>query len=326
MSARVVCLGPQILDVHVRPVTDIPAGQGGALLEEARITAAGTAAGTAVDLAKLGADVTSVGAIGDDASGRMVRLLLDDHGVDTRHLVVKPGLQTTLTVLPIRPNGERPSLHAPGATRFLTPGDVDTDLVRQADFLHLGGPDALGDFAVDGVPALLRAAREAGTVTTLDLLRSRIAPDALQTLQQIWPLVDYFLPNDDQLRSLTGTHDLREAAQQVRELGVGTVVATTGADGSVVVGESGVEVVPAFSCAVVDTTGCGDAYVAGFITGLGHGWSLSEAARLGTAAAALVAGGLGSDAGIVDLESTLDFWRIREDEVAMSPPELSVLS
>lgn len=323
MSARVVCLGPQILDVLVRPVVEIPVGQGGALLEEARITAAGTAAGTAVDLAKLGSQVTSVGAIGDDAAGRMVRLLLDDHGVDSSHLVVKPGLQTTLTVLPIRPNGERPSLHAPGATRFLAPGDVDLELVRRADFLHLGGPDALGDFTTAGVPALLRAAREAGTVTTVDLLRSRIAPDALTTLGEIWPLLDYFLPNDDQLRSLTGTHDLHQAAQQMRDLGVGTVVATTGADGSVVVSEEGVELVPAFACRVVDTTGCGDAYVAGFITGLGRGWSLSEAARLGTAAAALVAGGLGSDAGIVDLDSTVDFWRSREDEVAMSPPELS---
>jgi len=326
MSARVLCLGPQILDVLVRPVSEIPVGQGGALLEEARITAAGTAAGTAVDLAKLGAQVTSVGAIGDDAAGRMIRLLLDDHGVDTNHLVVKPGRQTTLTVLPIRPNGERPSLHAPGATRFLAPGDVDPDLVREADFLHIGGPDVLGDFATDSVPALLRAARESGTVTTLDLLRSRIAPEVLETLCEIWPLVDFFLPNDDQLRSLTGTEDLRQAAEKLRDLGVGTVVATTGADGSIVVSESGVEVVPAFTCSVVDTTGCGDAYVAGFITGLGRGWSVSQAARVGTAAAALVAGGLGSDAGIVDLDSTLEFWRSRAHQVEMAPPASSVLA
>lgn len=323
MSARVVCLGPQIIDILVRPVTEIPSGQNGALLEEARITAAGTAAGTAVDLAKLGGQVTSIGAIGDDAAGRLIRMLLDDHGVDSSGLVVKPGLQTTLTVLPIRPNGERPSLHAPGATRFLVPGDVDHDVVREADFLHLGGPDALGDFAFNGVPQLLAAARESSTITTLDMLRSAMPPGVLEEFADIWPLIDYFFPNDDQLRSMTGLHDLEQAAHMLLALGVGTVVVTTGAEGSIIVERAGTEVVPAFVCRAVDTTGCGDAYVSGFITGLGRGWTLSQAARLGTAAAALVAGGLGSDAGIVDYESTIAFWRDRQDEVEMAPPAAS---
>lgn len=325
MSTRVVCLGPQIIDILIRPVTEIPPGQNGALLEEARITAAGTAAGTAVDLAKLGAQVASIGAIGDDAAGRLVRMLLDDHGVDSSHLVVKSGVQTTLTVLPIRPNGERPSLHARGATRFLVAGDIDPQVIRDADFLHLGGPDALGDFALDGAPQLLAAAREGGTVTTLDMLRSAASPELLEQFAPIWPLIDYFLPNDDQLRSMTGLDDLEQAAQKMRELGVGTVIVTTGADGSIIVGDSGAEVVPAFVCPVVDTTGCGDAYVSGFITGMGRGWTLSQSARLGTAAAALVAGGLGSDAGIVDFDSTIEFWRARQDEVEMAPPAVGTV-
>ena len=66
---RVVCVGPHIVDVLVRPVTTIPPGQGGALVEQLRITAAGTAAGTAVDLAKLGARVTSVGASATSLAG-----------------------------------------------------------------------------------------------------------------------------------------------------------------------------------------------------------------------------------------------------------------
>jgi sugar/nucleoside kinase (ribokinase family) len=65
--------------------------------------------------------------------------------------------------------------------------------------------------------------------------------------------------------------------------------------------------VPAFATTVVDSTGCGDAYCAGFIVGLLRGWDLAECARLGTAAAGLVITGLGSDAGIIDLEQTLAF-------------------
>jgi sugar/nucleoside kinase (ribokinase family) len=65
--------------------------------------------------------------------------------------------------------------------------------------------------------------------------------------------------------------------------------------------------VPAFKTKVVDSTGCGDAYCAGFIIGLSKGWDLEKCGLLGTAAAGLVITGLGSDAGIVNLEQTIDF-------------------
>jgi sugar/nucleoside kinase (ribokinase family) len=65
--------------------------------------------------------------------------------------------------------------------------------------------------------------------------------------------------------------------------------------------------VPAFKAQVVDSTGCGDAYCAGFITGLAQGWDLEKSGRLGAAAGALVIQGLGSDAGIVNLEETVSY-------------------
>jgi sugar/nucleoside kinase (ribokinase family) len=322
VTPSVVCVGPHIIDVLARPVSGIPAGQGGVLLEEARLTAAGTAAGTAVDLAKLGAAVSSIGAIGDDTAGRMVRMLLQEHGVDASRLAIKPGLQTSTTILPIRANGERPSLHAPGATASLTADDIDWQLVADADVLHVGGPDALGAFGVDVVPGLLKFAKDHGTVTTVDLLRTVVDPGLLATFEAAWPYVDYFLPNDDQVRALTGTADVEAAARLVRARGVGTVIVTMGGEGSYVLGDDVAERIPAFTCRVVDTTGCGDAYSAGLIIGLHRGWPVTIAARLGTAAAALVAQGLGSDAGIVDLAGTLAFWRDRADEVGAEPPGL----
>ena len=114
---RVVTLGAPILDVLGRPVQSIPPGQGSVLLQEIRATAAGTAAGPAVDLAKLGAQVSAVGALGDDVIADIIVAILRRHGVDTAGLVRKPGLQTAATMLPIRPNGERPALHVSGAVK-----------------------------------------------------------------------------------------------------------------------------------------------------------------------------------------------------------------
>src|SRR3954464_3904686 len=107
----VVSLGIHILDVLGRPVTRIPPKQDVDLIEEIRLTVAGTAAGTSVDLAKLGVDVLTMGTIGEDAAGNLLVDTMRRYGIDTSGLKRKAGVQTSATMLPIRPNGERPALH-----------------------------------------------------------------------------------------------------------------------------------------------------------------------------------------------------------------------
>ena len=89
-TPRVVSLGVHIVDVFGRPVTGIPPGQENLFLDEIRVTAAGTAAGTSVDLAKLGAEVIAMGAIGDDELADFLVLLMSRHGIDTSRLARKP--------------------------------------------------------------------------------------------------------------------------------------------------------------------------------------------------------------------------------------------
>ena len=91
---RIIAAGVHVLDVLVRPVDAIPEGQGAALVEEIKVTAAGSAGGTALTLAKLGADVKSAGAIGTDAAGDMLLRLLESHGIDTSQLVRRDDVQT----------------------------------------------------------------------------------------------------------------------------------------------------------------------------------------------------------------------------------------
>jgi sugar/nucleoside kinase (ribokinase family) len=305
---RVVCFGVHIVDILGRPVTHIPPGQGRLLLDEIRVTAAGTAAGTSVDLVKLGAQVTNMGAIGDDLLADLLTSMLAGYGVDTRLLARKAGLRTSATILPIRPSGERPALHMPGATSALDLADVDLDTIAAADVLHVGGPDVLGRFGGAPLREVLQFARGRGVVTTMDLL----APGDAQTwkrLQPALPYVQYFLPNEDQLANLTGTADHTDAARMVLALGTEAVLVSRGADGSALITADQRIDVPAFPVQVVDTTGCGDACSAGFIIGLLHGWPIEDASWLAMAAASQVAGGLGSDAGIIDYAGTIEILR-----------------
>ena len=293
---NVLTMGMHVLDVLVRPVEEIPAGQGTSLVEDIRMTAAGTAGGTALTLAKLGAAVRSAGAIGADATGDMLVQLLTKAGVDPSGLVRRTDVATSASVLPIRPNGDRPSLHLLGANLTYTAADVDPAALVWADHLHLGAPELIGDEAV----AILQAARERGCTTSADL----VAPGELLSLEALAPvlaLVDHLLPNDEQVIGLTGESDVVAAAKKLVGAGSSLVAVTCGGEGAVIVTASSVDRVPAFAIEVVDTTGCGDAFSAGFVTGISLGRSPVEAAVLGSACAALVAQGLGSDHGEFDL-------------------------
>jgi sugar/nucleoside kinase (ribokinase family) len=313
---RVVVLGVHILDVLGRPVDTIPAGQGSARLAEIRATAAGTAAGTGVDLAKLGAQVYSVGALGDDLLADVLIQALRRHGVDTGGLVRKPGVQTSATILPIRPNGERPALHVPGATSHLELADIDLAAAADCRALVVGGPDALGGFAFGGLVTVAGAAADAGAMVVADVLHQG-SPRDFERIAGVLHLADWFLPNAGQLCALTGCNDIGKAAGEVLAAGTGGVAVTLGADGCLITcGGDRLRHVPAIEVDVVDTTGCGDGFNAGVITGLLLECNPADAAWLGVACGSLVATGLGSDAGIVSLGQVLGFLARAEPEVA----------
>jgi sugar/nucleoside kinase (ribokinase family) len=296
---RAVALGVHVVDVLARPVSEIPEGQGGQLVDEIRITAAGPAGGTAVTLAKLGAQVHSAGAIGTDALGDALRELLGRFGVDTSLLLRREGVQTSASVLPIRPDGSRPAFHVVGANATYSAADAPWDTIAQATHLHLGAPEFMGG---EAAAEILSFARRHGVTTSADILAP--GDQAAAILDWIAPAfehLDYLLPNDEQVLSLSGAQDLLAGCRTLLDHGVGCVAATCGRDGVLIVGADDAEQIPAFSVDVVDTTGCGDAFSAGFLRGLALGRSRPEAATLGAAVAALVAGGLGSDHGDFDL-------------------------
>ena len=295
----VIAMGVHVVDVLARPVEAIPEGQGGELVEEIRITPAGSAGGTAVTLAKLGARVRSAGAIGTDALGDVMLELLGRYGIDTSLLVRRDEVQTSASVLPIRPDGSRPAFHVVGANATYNSADAPWDDIAAATHLHLGAPEFMGG---EEAAKILSFAREHGVVTSADIL----APGAQATEIRDWIAaafehLDYLLPNDDQVLALSGESDLVAGCQTLLQRGIGCVAATCGGEGAVVVDTDGAERVPAFPVEVVDTTGCGDSFSAGFLRGLALGRSRHDAAVLGCAAAGLVAQGLGTDHGDFDL-------------------------
>jgi len=300
-------MGVHILDVLGRYVSEIPPGQGISLIDEIRITAAGTSAGTSVDLAKLGCNVTAVGAVGNDEMGNILIGILNRYGVNTQYLARKEGVQTSGSILPIRPNGERPALHVMGSNAVFSFDDVPLDVVAKADFVHVGGFYLMPKFDGPDTVKTLQFAKQSGAITTMDILGVK-QENMAQKIIPCMPYLDYFMPNLEEAGMITGLTDPQKMCQYFLDAGAKNVVLKMGERGSLILSASGERVrIPAFKVKLVDTTGCGDAWSAGFIAGLSLEMSVAKAAELGSACGSLVASGLGSDAGIIDLDSTLAF-------------------
>ena len=302
MRPDVACVGLTILDILGRPVERIPDGGDVAFIDEIRLTVAGTAAGAAIDCAKLGLRVLAAGAVGEDEKGDFVLDVYRRYGIDCAAMRRIPGVPTSATILNVRPNGDRPALHVRGASDRMWVDEADLEAICQARFVHMGGSGLLARMDGEPTAALLRRARERGAATTFDLIAP--GPDAMEIVGPCLPHIDYFMPSLEEATALSGAATAEDAADFFLDRGVGAAVIKCGAAGSLYAAPGVRLRTPAFAVEVVDTTGCGDAYCAGFIAALARGWDIERACRLGAAAGALVATGLGSDAGIRDFDGT----------------------
>ena len=294
-----IFVGLTILDIAGRPVEAIPEGGNVAFIEEIRMNPAGTAAGAVMNAAKLGISTATVACLGKDSMGDLIIAEYGRMGIDCSMVQRSDTMRTSATILTIRPNGDRPALHSRGASDDLLVTPDQFDAVCDARFLHHGGTGLLKAMDAGPSAALLAHAKAKGLTTSFDIL----APDGntMGLLTDVLPHVDYFMPSMEEAAFLSGRTEPAEIAETFLAMGAGACIFKWGAKGSYV--HTGAERfrVPGFRVRVSDTTGCGDSYCGGFVAGLAMGGASARRCELGTATSALVATGLGSDAGVVDL-------------------------
>jgi sugar/nucleoside kinase (ribokinase family) len=293
------------LDIAGRPVHAIPDGGGIAFLDEIRMNPAGTAAGAVMNAAKMGIKTRSVFCVGDDEKGDFIINRYERLKIDCAMAQRSTSKQTSTTILPIRPNGDRPALHCRGASDDLFVTEDKFDDVCDARFLHHGGTGFIRAMEGGQSAKLLRHAKRKGLTVTFDL----IGPNegTLAELKTLLPHVDYFMPSLEEAAHISSLTDPADCAAFFMDLGAQSCIFKWGSKGSFIKTKDTQFRIPAYDVVVSDTTGCGDSYCGGFIAGLALGYDLEEACKLGTAVSGLVASGLGSDAVVVDLETTKNF-------------------
>lgn len=305
--ARIACLGILVADVVGKPIDAFPARGTLAAVERMELHAGGCAVNTGIALAKLGVGVSVLGKIGQDGFGDFLFHSLQENGVDTRGLVRDGRDSTSATMVAVHADGERTFLHHTGANAAFTAQEVAWPVVEAADILHVAGPFLMERFIGEDCAAVLRRAKSLGKTTTLDTVWD-FTGRWMQTLAPSLPFVDYVLPSLEEARLITGRDAPADIAQVFLDHGVKAVGLKAGDEGCYVKTQSGQGMtIPPFRVEAVDALGAGDAWAAGFLCGLTHGWDLEKTARLANAVGACAVLALGATTGIRSLADTTAF-------------------
>jgi sugar/nucleoside kinase (ribokinase family) len=292
-----LCAGIIVADFVCAPVSHVPHAGGLVMTDAISPAIGGCASNVAVDLARLGRRALVAGRVGADMPGRFVRDELAAAGVNTRHLVETPGSRTSSTLVINVCNEDRRFIHAFGANGNFDGSEITPALVRDAKIVYLGGFGLMPRLAADRVVQVFSLARDAGAPTVLDV----VVPDpqrCREDLERVLPWTDVFLPNVDEGRLLTGESEALAQADQFREAGAKTVVITCGGEGALLSGPGGTFRARSFPVEFIDGTGSGDAFAAGFISGLIDGASPERCVELGSALGASCVRRAGATTGV----------------------------
>ena len=303
--AHAICLGILVADVIGRPIARVPAPGALELVESITPHLGGCAANTGIGLQRLGVQTAVAGAVGRDAFGEFARTTLNSEGVNTRGVIEKDA-PTSATMVLVAPDGERAFLHCVGANAAFGAADFDAQTLRETDLLHIAGHGLMPAF--DGAPCaeILRLAKQNGVLTSLDTAG---APDEIwrENLRQTLPHLDYFVPSLHEVRELFPDCATPETlAARLIDAGVETVALKMGERGSYALNRRGQSArAPIYSTQVVDATGAGDAFAAGFLAASLRDLPLQRCLEIGNAYGALCVSAVGTIAGLGDWMQTL---------------------
>lgn len=282
MAVRVVVLGNINQDFVMR-AERMPRPGETVLGDDLRFVAGGKGANQSVTAARLGAEVTLIGRVGQDAFGPTLRENLRRAGVDTRFVGTDDQTASGTAFIVLAPDGQNSILSVGGANLQCLPRLVQdaSAAIRHADV-------ALVQFAVplESIELFVDLATKAGVPVVMD------PTPAIAQLPKNWTSCTALTPNETETEYMVGypAPDLPTAARAAREMheqGVTIALVKRGAEGCVVGDGEGVRLVGSWPVEVVDTTGAGDAFAAGFGVALAEGLGVNRAVAFGNACGAL---------------------------------------
>jgi sugar/nucleoside kinase (ribokinase family) len=303
--ASIAVIGELNLDLIVVGAQRMPRPGEELIVDRMELTLGSSSAITACQLARLGNDVLFISKVGDDDFGRRALEFLREKGVSTESIIVEESLATGLTISATL-GTERAMLTVMGCIKELRYEDIDFGLLRSRQHLHISSFYLQRSLRPD-VARIFAEAKEMGLTTSLDTGWPHEG-ESIRDPDPVWPVLDIFLPNEEEAELLSERADLDGALDYFAER-VPTVVVKLGPEGAIA--RKGDETVrrEGFEVDVVDTTGAGDSFNAGFLHGYLAGMDLAECVDLGNACGALSTRAPGGTTSQATFEEAREFAR-----------------
>jgi sugar/nucleoside kinase (ribokinase family) len=294
----VLCVGILVADLFVPPLERLPAAGELVATDDFLLQPGGCAANSAIALRRLEVPVAVCGCVGDDLFGDYLEADLASRGIDTELVARASGRGTSKTVIIPLVGEDRRFVHTFGANAALRVEDVTVAALQAAEVVYVGGFLVLPSLHQDELAERFRLARASGTTILLDVVAPAGQELSLDDVRALLPLTDYFLPNEDEARALTGERDPYRQAGRFLDSGAGVVVIKMGSRGALVRSSSGAFEMPAPPVRVVEPSGAGDAFAAGLVLGILEGWDLERQVRFASVLGGSACTALGCTAGV----------------------------
>ncbi len=303
---EVICMGPVVADVIVRPFDRLPEKGKVSLVDQLELHLGGCALNPAIDLAKLGVGVGIIGKVGNDGFGRFILQEIEKNGIDSGGIKISESDGTSATAVIVSSDGERSLVRYYGTDNTFSLDDIDWELIESTKVLHIGGVFMLP--SLDGEPTveILKKAKEWGITTSIGTAWSlRGCP--FELIKDYFNYTDIFISNYEEAESITGKSSIDEIADAFLSYSAKRTVITLGGEGCYICTPDMRKQISPFKVKLVDATGAGDAFIAGFLTGVVKGWDLEKTAIFANAVGSLCVTSVGATTGIKSLEETLRY-------------------
>lgn len=262
----VICIGQIIQDIVVTgiPKTALMEERDSFMSEETILSTGGDAANQAVTLARLGDRTALLARLDQGSVGQMVYGEFEKEGVDTSLLVRPEDCQNITSIVMVQPGGVHKFFIGPGRNYELRIEDVNLENIKNTRVVTAGSLFGLGVLDREGIDKVFWTAKEAGAITVADMTYDMHKIGA-RSFDKLYPAIDYLMPSYDEAVFVTGEMEPDKIADVFLKAGVGNVVLKLGDQGCFFKNAEERFYTDPYSVKPVDTTGCGDNFVAGFV-------------------------------------------------------------
>ena len=274
----IIALGELNVDLLLNRICGFPEVGKEIFAKEMTLTLGSSTAIFAANAASLGAKVSFLGMVGNDDFGAFVKTSLEKRGVDTSNLIEVSSAATGLTAI-LNYDEDRANVTYPGAMSIMGLKDIRPEAIAEAKHVHISSVFMQETLHKD-IYEIVKLVKDQGATLSMDL---QFDPEEKWDFdyKRILPLVDIFMPNEQELMALTRTNSPEKAIDAVRPY-INVLVLKMGSKGSLLVTKDSEKALPAMlNSNVVDAIGAGDSFNSGFITRLAAGDPLDVCQQYG---------------------------------------------